>query len=88
MTDQEMMQKARGLVASTGLDVTKAKDGRFCIVRGSKVLASGNLNTIYNCAQYIANDSKDHPEKYQGEQLDSNDLFQKGLAMAKKLCQG
>ena len=91
MNNHELEQKAMGLLINIGFCLAKTADGKYEIQnQRRKTIAQGDLQTVYYCAVYMANDAKQNPEKYEAmnEVVDQNAMYQAGLAMAKKLNQG
>lgn len=91
MNEQEIRQETQALIVVLGFRLMKASDGKYEIRnRGGKTIVRGDLQSMYYCAVYMSHDAKQNPEKYEAmnEPVDQNELYQAGLAMAKKLNQG
>ena len=85
---KNIFQEANGLLASIGFRVKKASEDDYEIVnRCGRTIVHGKLETMYYCAFIMANEAKENPGKYEqlNEAQDANELYQAGLAMAKKL---
>ena len=91
MNYQELEKKTRGLLINIGFCLAKTSDGKYEIRNQSRrTIAQGDLQTVYYCAFFMSGDAERNPEKYEAmnEAPDQNEMYQAGLAMAKKLNQG
>lgn len=89
-SNQNLLQEVKGLLSGIGFHVSKRADNEYSIFgRSGNVVAQGDLETIHNCAVYMANDAKENPGKYEkmnaSQETDKGELYKAGVEMAKKL---
>lgn len=87
MSDQELFQETRGLLAGIGFRLVKGKDNFSIVNKAGKPIANGNLQTMNNTAKFMVEDIQRNPEKYEAMNRTTSDnvQYECGLAMGKKL---
>ncbi|MBR4575618.1 MAG: hypothetical protein IKO25_00305 [Clostridia bacterium] len=93
MDKEATVKKTAGMLAGLGFRLTEADNDKYEIRnQANKVVASGDLKTIYWCAVYMSGDAKKDPEKYESmnkaDQLSRDERIQAGREMARSIREG